>query len=594
MTNKLANLEILTLDCQATGANPKSGHLLEIGWYKTRASDCQDPADHAAQSYLIKLPPQTQIPRAVQRVTGISLEDMAQAISPEMVAQKLDRAAAEVAAANRTDYCSAIIHFARFEGPFLRNIFAANDTKRSFPFQIICTHEIARRLLPDLPRRGLRALAGYFGHSVAEHRRSAEHVVATAVIWKNLVKLLQRDHGIHRIDQLLEWLQHTKPPARSGRAFPMDSAIRQALPDQPGVYRMLRSNGSLLYIGKAKSLKKRVKSYFRPKSPLAEHTLEMISQASDLDVTITHSALEAAVLESDEIKRHSPPYNIALQGRQRKLAFCTRNLKEYALKADKDHRIGPLPAEKPAESLSALGKWLTDGFDKSPDGVQSIGIRIMGLSEEYAPEPECLQQGLEMFQRKYRHRLKTQPPLRALTAIGARLWRERLEAMAQAALLDMEDEVDENEEDDELPPEAFVWSPEAVEKATEGIFRHIAHLIRRARWFCMLSEATLGWGADQTAGGQKADSQLNVIVFSSGNIIRRDKCNPSEMLPLPPGCVRPFGQRQKSFDLMTYDRLRIVTTELRRLIAEKRSVMIRLGPKTILYQHQLEKVLRWV
>jgi DNA polymerase-3 subunit epsilon len=313
-----------------------------------------------------------------------------------------------------------------------------------------------------------------------------------------------------------------------------------------------------------------------------------------LDVTITHSALEAAVLESDEIKRHSPPYNIALRGRQRSMFFSRRSLCEYAQKADKDHCIGPLPAEKPAEALSALGTWLTGGFEALSDGIENIGTRIMGLPGEYTPEPDCLQQGLEMFHEKYRHRIKTQSPLRALTAIGAQLWRERLEAMAQAAVLDTEDDVDEAGDDDELPSEPFVWSPEAVEKATEGVFRRSAHLIRRARWFCMLSEASLGWGTDQTADGQIAAGQLNVLVISSGNIIRREKSIAAGMLPPPPGYAKPFAKRQKSFDVMTYDRLRVVTTELRRLIAEKRPLKMRLGPKAILYRQQLEKVLRWV
>jgi hypothetical protein len=115
----------------------------------------------------------------------------------------------------------------------------------------------------------------------------------------------------------------------------------------------------------------------------------------------------------------------------------------------------------------------------------------------------------------------------------------------------------------------------------------------------MLSEASLGWGADQitdrqNAEGQTARNLLNVIVFNKGNIVRRKKRIPADMLPIPPGHDLPIGLRQKSFDVMTYDRLRIVTTELRRLIAEKRPIRIRLGPKIILRQNQLEKVLRWV
>jgi DNA polymerase III subunit epsilon len=100
----------------------------------------------------------------------------------------------------------------------------------------------------------------------------------------------------------------------------MPAAIRQTLADKPGVYRMRSLGGDLLYIGKAKSLKKRVTSYFRSKAPHPEHILEMLSQAQNIDFSLTESALEAAVLETDEIKEHCPPYNKALQPNQRSLA----------------------------------------------------------------------------------------------------------------------------------------------------------------------------------------------------------------------------------------------------------------------------------
>jgi DNA polymerase III subunit epsilon len=57
------------------------------------------------------------------------------------------------------------------------------------PLDIVCTHDIARRLFPDLPRRGVRALTGYFGRGVSALRRSADHVEATAFVWRGLVRL---------------------------------------------------------------------------------------------------------------------------------------------------------------------------------------------------------------------------------------------------------------------------------------------------------------------------------------------------------------------------------------------------------------------
>ena len=59
---------------------------------------------------------------------------------------------------------------------------------------------------------------------------------------------------------------------------------RLSLPDEPGIYRLLRSNGEVLYVGKASSLKKRVNSYFQKQRRISERTLEMLTQAQDLGI----------------------------------------------------------------------------------------------------------------------------------------------------------------------------------------------------------------------------------------------------------------------------------------------------------------------
>ena len=83
-------------------------------------------------------------------------------------------------------------------------------------------------------------------------------------------------------------------------------------------------NGDLLYIGKATSLKQRINSYFRPKTAHAEHILEMLTQAGKVEITGTPSALEAAVLEVEQIQRWRPAYNRALRDDGRSVVFFTR------------------------------------------------------------------------------------------------------------------------------------------------------------------------------------------------------------------------------------------------------------------------------
>jgi excinuclease ABC subunit C len=82
--------------------------------------------------------------------------------------------------------------------------------------------------------------------------------------------------------------------------------------DAPGVYRMLDSTGKILYVGKAKSLTNRVRSYFQ-KNIEDVKTRVLVAKIHDFDVILTHSEAEALILESILIKKYKPRYNIMLK-----------------------------------------------------------------------------------------------------------------------------------------------------------------------------------------------------------------------------------------------------------------------------------------
>jgi excinuclease ABC subunit C len=87
----------------------------------------------------------------------------------------------------------------------------------------------------------------------------------------------------------------------------------KALPAKPGVYLFRDAKGKLLYVGKAKSLRPRVRSYFRQSGDTRSAISGMIDRIADLEVVVTGNEVEALHLEQNLVKRHRPPYNVRLR-----------------------------------------------------------------------------------------------------------------------------------------------------------------------------------------------------------------------------------------------------------------------------------------
>ena len=85
------------------------------------------------------------------------------------------------------------------------------------------------------------------------------------------------------------------------------------VPENPGVYRFFDGKGKLLYIGKAKNLKNRVKSYFAQKRGHSYRIATMVGKIANIQFTVTNSEVEALTLENNLIKEYQPRYNILLK-----------------------------------------------------------------------------------------------------------------------------------------------------------------------------------------------------------------------------------------------------------------------------------------
>lgn len=160
----LSSLPVLLMDCQTTGAAPTSGHLLEVAWSSGTAARPLEKGE----SHLCRLPEGVTIPPAVGRVTGIEAADLGTADPPIRVRRRLRCAISKPCCGIRP--VMAVIHYARFERPFLDRWFDSGGCGRRFPLRILCTHEISRRLSPATVAENLEGILRHAAHRVRRAR----------------------------------------------------------------------------------------------------------------------------------------------------------------------------------------------------------------------------------------------------------------------------------------------------------------------------------------------------------------------------------------------------------------------------------------
>jgi len=558
----LADLDVLVIDCQATGASPAFGRVLELGWGVVRGSA---PAPFSAEAHWIALPAGHAVPSEVRKLTGYEPAFAADAIADHDAWDRLRHAASTAAAV------PTAIHYARFELSFLREWSARFEPETPFPLDAVCVHAIARRLYPELPRQTIRALAGYLGYSLDLTRRALGHVEATAFVWQRLVSELA-ERGVTSWSELGAFLttRASSPPRGQKPKYPILPERYRSLPDAPGVYRFLRRNGDVLYVGKAASLKKRTSSHFigRASKALAP---EMLTQVSDIAVTVVASALEAALLENETIKALAPPYNVQLTTSDTSAWYATPAFDAAAVVPDERHSVGPLPAEYSLRPLGALAELIAGA---SP--TARLRSDVVGVSALFTPDELVFLAGWAELAARHRE----------LGAPGAAHPRKSALALARRLLA-----ATATKPDDEAPSETTEdspnrnWDPARVARHVERAAAQAYRAYRRAHFLRLVHNSDVVFREPEAA-------QARLLRIRGGILAEAASAT---FAHAPEQRVRPHGLHPPPrFDRATYDRLRILTTELKRIVRDGGEVAVHFGPRRRLPERLLAGVLRVV
>jgi DNA polymerase III subunit epsilon len=289
----IAESEFCFIDVETTGLSPSDNSVIEIGAvYVSRLK--------IGKKFSSFLNPGRDVPYFITQLTGITNEDVSDAPFFEEIASQL-----------REFVSDSIIggHNFAFDNSFLKKEFAYCGEEYLDNPQV-CTLRIARRLYPALRSKSLGNVANHLRLKNLNAHRALDDALVTAKIFIKMVKELKEKEGIITNGELLnyQYVPQSKPAVKIKKKLGQDIA---ALPSTPGIYFYLNSRDEIIYIGKAKSLKDRISSYFSMAAP--RKTKKILSNSSRLKIALTNSELTALLAEAEMIKLHKPKFNTLLK-----------------------------------------------------------------------------------------------------------------------------------------------------------------------------------------------------------------------------------------------------------------------------------------
>jgi DNA polymerase-3 subunit epsilon len=290
----LKDAEFAVLDVETTGLSARNNRVIEIGIVKVKNLKITD-------RFNTLIDPDCDIPYFITQFTGISNHDVIGAPQFYEVASKIEEFIGDSVIAG---------HNLSFDDSFLRYEFIRNGVEPLSNNQV-CTLKLARRMFPHLKSRSLGPLSEYLNIKNISSHRALSDAEATAKILIKLIKKLGEEEGINRLEELINY----QTSVISGKSFlkiPKEMVEEvHSLPNTPGIYYFLNKKNEIIYIGKAKSLRDRVKSYFS--SNANYKAKKIVKQAASLKTETTNSELTALLMEAETIKAINPKHNSQLK-----------------------------------------------------------------------------------------------------------------------------------------------------------------------------------------------------------------------------------------------------------------------------------------
>ena len=352
----LEEAEFVVFDLETTGLSAAKDQICELGAVRVRALE-------PVGSFQSLVNPRVPLPEHVARLTGLRQDELRRAASVGSVVRRFLAFAGDDL---------LVAHNARFDQRFLEQ--QLHGRRLSEP--PLCTAALARRLLEGRLRRvGLASLAHFFGVPTQPCHRALPDAEATAQVLVHLIGLAQ-EVGARRLSDLRKLAAPRKRRVHAKRA------LAHGAPTRPGVYLFRDRHDQVLYVGRARDLRARLRSYFRSERqrPSVEAALLALER---VEWRVLGSELEAALEELRLIRELQPPANS--RGRRKEHGVYLRRRGEEFVVSRKPSPLGPIASRRRASlAARALSSCTPEELDRLLQGgpLPRLRARLSQLAED--------------------------------------------------------------------------------------------------------------------------------------------------------------------------------------------------------------------
>jgi DNA polymerase III epsilon subunit family exonuclease len=349
----LERAAFVVVDLETTGLRPGSSRICEIGAVRVRELELQD-------EFELLVDPGTPLGPVISQLTGLRDADLRGAPHPAIAVRRFLEFAGDAV---------LVAHNARFDLAFLdRETERLTGARLAGP--VVDTVGLARRLLAGrTPRAGLSSLAQFFGTAAQPCHRALPDAQATAEILVQLIGLAQ-ERGALTVADLVDLA------APRVRKIYAKRTLAFGAPTSPGVYLFRDAYDQVLYVGRARDLRARLRSYFRSdrQRPAVESALGALER---IEWRVCGSELEAALEELRLIGELQPPAN-ARRARPDRYVYLRRRGDSVVCSA-KQSPVGPLRSR--ARARLAARALRPEEVDDPAGALPRLRARLRDLSE---------------------------------------------------------------------------------------------------------------------------------------------------------------------------------------------------------------------